>query len=69
MSGVVTIAQEGRFQLTDEEGVSHLFTLSPHMWAEPDDLEALQREQAHVRVSYKPTHNQIGYLATRLDRL
>ncbi|MDR7035903.1 MULTISPECIES: hypothetical protein [Methylobacterium] len=67
--GVVTIAQESRFQLTDGEGVSHLFVLSPHMLAEGDDLEGLQREQARIRVTYEAARNILGYLAQRIERI
>ncbi|MER2265949.1 hypothetical protein [Methylobacterium oxalidis] len=69
MRGVVTIAQESRFQLTDEKGVSHLFLLSPHALAEDDDLEPLQREQARVRVTYEPARNILGYRARRIERI
>jgi len=67
--GVVTIAQESRFQLTDEEGVSHLFVLSPHMLPECDDLEPLQREQAKVRVTFESARNILGYLAQRIEQI
>jgi hypothetical protein len=67
MIGTVTIVQEGRFQMTDEAGVSHLFLLSPSAAAETDQLAALQRCQAKVRVLYRPTKNLIGHTATRID--
>jgi hypothetical protein len=69
LRGIVTIAQESRFQLTDEAGVSHLFVLGPHGLAEPDDLERLQREQARVRVTYAAARNIIGYRAQRIERI
>ncbi|MGY2049819.1 hypothetical protein [Methylobacterium sp. JK268] len=69
MQGVVIIAQESRFQLVDEEGIAHLFVLSPTMRAEPDDLARLQAEQARVRVSYDRTRNLIAHRALRLDRV
>ncbi len=63
MTGVVTIVQEGRFQMTDDNGVSHLFLLSPHAAAEPMQLNALQQRQARVSVRYTPAPNLIGNLA------
>ncbi|AWN43021.1 hypothetical protein [Methylobacterium durans] len=66
--GIVTIAQESRFQLTDAQGVSHLFVLSPHALAEGDDLEPLQREQARVRVHFEAARNILGYRAERIER-
>ncbi len=69
MEGIVTIVQEGRFCLTDQDGVSHQFELSYRAAAEPDQLPPLQQEQARVRVSYEPGENVIGFIATRIDRL
>ena len=36
MDGIVTIVQEGRFQLTDDAGVSHLCILDRNAAAESD---------------------------------
>lgn len=63
MDGIVTIVQESRFQLTDEQGVSHLFVLGHDTLAEPDQLEPLQRQQARVRVRYSEPRNIIGLVA------
>jgi hypothetical protein len=67
MTGVVTIVQESRFQMTDDEGVSHLFMLAPNASAEPSDLAALQRDQARVRVRFSPARNVIGNMAYSVD--
>jgi hypothetical protein len=63
MTGVVTIVQEGRFQMTDDRGVSHLFVLSSSAAAETEQLAALQRRQARVLVRYRPASNLIGNTA------
>ncbi len=63
MTGMVTIVQETRFQLTDERGVSHLFLLGHHSMAEPDQLVPLQHAQARVRVRYIQPRNIIGMVA------
>ncbi len=63
MEGVVTLAQESRFQLTDDEGVSHLFVLGHDAAAEPDQLAPLSRGQARVRVRYTRPDNLIGLVA------
>lgn len=63
MEGVVTMAQESRFQLTDDRGVSHLFILGHDAAAEPDQLAPLSRQQARVRVHYTRPENVIGLLA------
>ncbi len=66
MTGIVTIVQEGRFQLTDDAGVSHFFLLSPHAAAEPAQLTALQQRQARISVRYTPAANLIGNVAHRI---
>ncbi len=66
MDGVVTIVQEGRFQMTDDAGVSHLFILSPSAAAETEQLAGLQRRQARVRVRYRRARNVIGHTATAI---
>ena len=63
MEGLVTIVQESRFQLTDLNGISHLFLLGHAASAEPDQLAPLQRSQAHVRVRYVQPRNIIGLIA------
>lgn len=66
MSGIVTIVQEGRFQMMDDNGVYHLFLLSPNAAAETAQLAALQNRQARVRVRYKPAANLIGNTASAI---
>ena len=63
MTGVVTIVQESRFQMTGDDGVSHLFLLSPNAAAEASQLTALQHRQARIRVRYTPAANLIGNVA------
>ncbi len=67
MNGVVTIVQEGRFQMTDDDGVSHLFILRSTAAAETEQLARLQNRQARVRVRYKPARNIIGHVATAIQ--
>ncbi len=69
MDGIVTIVQEGRFQLTDLDGVSHLFLLSYGASLEPEELNPLQRDQARIRVRYRPGENVIGFVAEQISRL
>ena len=67
MTGVVTIVQEGRFQLLDEKGVSHHFVLSSHAPAETEQLPPLARRQAKVRVKYEPAAGIIALKAQRIE--
>ena len=67
MTGVVTIVQESRFQLTDDAGVGHLFTVGHACGTEPGQLTLLQRHQSRVRVIYKPARNTIGNVAQSIE--
>lgn len=69
MEGVVTIVQEGRFQVLDHAGVAHSFVLSWSAPLEPEQLAPLQRDQARVRVDYEPADDIIGLRALRVTRL
>jgi hypothetical protein len=69
MDGVVTIVQEGRFQLTDEAGVSHHFVLGAHALAETEQLAPLARAQARVRVKYRQAKGIIAFQADRIELL
>ncbi len=67
MTGTVTIVQESRFQLTDDAGVGHLFTVGHACGTEPGQLANLQRHQSRIRVTYKPAPNTIGNIATSIS--
>jgi hypothetical protein len=69
MRGVITIVQEGRFQLTDLAGVSHLFILGHAAAVETSQLAPLARQQARVEVRYQPARNIIGHIATAITCL
>ena len=69
MEGVVTMAQESRFQLTDDRGVSHLFILGHGAAAEPDQLAPLSRQQARVQVHYTRPEYIIGLVAQSISTI
>ncbi len=64
--GVVTIVQEGRFQMIDDAGTAHLFVLGHAAAAEPAQLAPLQRRQARLRVTYLDGGGIIGRVASRI---
>lgn len=66
MAGVVTIVQEGRFQMTDDSGASHLFILSHGAAAETDQLVALQNQQTRVTVRYHQAAGVLGFSAASI---
>jgi hypothetical protein len=66
VEGIVTIVQEGRFQLIDDNGVAHLFLLGYGAAVEPEQLPPLQHAQTRVRVSYRPAPDLIGHRAVRI---
>ncbi len=69
IEGIVTIVQEGRFQLLDRAGVCHMFLLSYKAAIEPEQLPPLQHEQARVCVEYEAGQDIIGLLARGITRL
>jgi hypothetical protein len=69
IEGRVIFAQESRFLLVDRGGVAHHFVLSHAAGADPEQLPALQRVQARVRVGYKPAGDLIAHAAMRITLL
>ena len=67
MTGTVLIVQEGRIHIIDDEGAGHLFVLSPYAGAETEQLQALQRRQARVRVTYVQPPNIVGLVVKRIE--
>ncbi len=65
--GTVVIAQEGRFQLLDRDGVGHHFVLHHGSAVEPDQLPSLLHRR--VRVSYREAEHIIGHAAVHIDLL
>ena len=63
IDGIVTIVQESRFQIVDDEGVAHLIILGHDSMAEPEQLQALAAHQTRVRVRYSEPRNVIGLVA------
>jgi hypothetical protein len=63
MTGLITIAQEGRFKMEPENGQPMLFVLSPSANIEPQDLGDLQRAQARLTVRYEDSANLIAGIA------
>ena len=52
VNGIITLAQEGRFQLVCDEGIARLFMLAHDAPLEPQDLPPLARAGARVTVRY-----------------
>ncbi|MBV9378807.1 MAG: hypothetical protein JO320_27775 [Alphaproteobacteria bacterium] len=56
VEGVITLIQEGRFELVTDGGRVMHFMLAHGSSVEPQDLPPLQQERRRVRVEYtKPT--------------
>ncbi|MDX7950215.1 hypothetical protein P7D22_03355 [Lichenihabitans sp. Uapishka_5] len=67
MEGTITIVQESRFQMTDDRGASHLFSLSPHAAADPSQLAPLAAQQSRIRVKFREGDNIIGAIAQSIS--
>ena len=62
-NGVITLVQEHRFQLVDEQGGHALFILAHDAPLEWQDLERLQLAGRQVRVSHAPAPGRIAAIA------
>ena len=69
MDGIITLAQEGRFQITDSIGVSHQAVLSPRAKLEPDQLVGLVRSGARVRIGFETTSEVISVVVRSVRML
>ena len=67
MSGIITVAQEGRFRLIGDDGHPMQFVLSHDAEVEPQDLGPLQKAQARVTVHYDPSESLIAGIVHRID--
>ena len=67
MTGRVTIVQEGRFHLVDDDGAGHLFILGAHAAAETSQLRPLAERQARVTVTYRDVARVIGMVARKIE--
>jgi hypothetical protein len=65
--GIITVAQEGRFRLMTRDGRSHVYLLAPDCAVEAQDLPALARRQAQVRVTYEQTDTLTAGVAHALE--
>lgn len=60
MTGTVTLAQEGRFQVRTDGGRSMLFLLASNAPLEPQDLPILAERAARVSVHYSAPEELIA---------
>lgn len=63
ISGVITVVQEDRFQLVDDQGVWRLFLLAHDAPVEAQDLPPLQASQARVTVRFEPAESLLSDIA------
>ena len=69
VQGIVTIVQEGRFQLLDDSGVAHHFLLSHRAAAGTGAIARTAAGPGSVRVWYQRAPDLIGHVAARIDLL
>lgn len=60
VTGVITVAQENRFQLAVDGGGTRLFVLSHRASIDPSQLAALRSAQARVAVAFRPLEGMIA---------
>lgn len=66
-TGIVVLAQETRFRLVDPMGRAQTFLLAHDAPIEPEDLQDLQRRQAHVTVWFTQPHDLVAKVAHELQ--
>ena len=67
MTGIITVAQEGRFRLVGDDGRPMQFVLAHDAAVEPQDLGPLQKAQARVTVHYDDSRSLIAGIVHRID--
>jgi hypothetical protein len=67
ISGIITLVQEERFQLLSDDGVTQLFVTLHDAPVEIDDLQALERNNIPVTVSYTRAEGLIAWAAHDVD--
>ncbi|HEX2830590.1 MAG TPA: hypothetical protein VHP37_29905 [Burkholderiales bacterium] len=63
LEGAITLVQERRFQLVDERGIAHPFTLAADASFDPSELPALARSGQRVRVEYTDDGEALSHVA------
>ena len=63
LEGAITLVQERRFQLVDDRGVAHPFTLAADASFDPAELPALARSGRRVRVNYSDDGEALSHVA------
>jgi hypothetical protein len=66
MIGQISIVQEGRFWLNDNNGVAHHFTLAYNAHVPDPGLHNLQKEGRHILVTYTETKSSITGIVHRI---
>jgi hypothetical protein len=61
--GRVSLVQESRFQLVEDDGRSTLFVLSHAAAIEPQDLPALQRDSSRIAVRCDAAPGKVAQVA------
>jgi hypothetical protein len=67
VQGKLSLVQEQRFQLIDENGVAHLFIVAPGVSLKPSDLRTILHLQQRVRVKYEESPPLIAHVATSIE--
>ncbi len=66
MTGVVTVVQEERFQLSDGAHNNRVFVLAPDASVEPGPLQELRRSARRVTVQYDDIPDAATHVARRV---
>lgn len=67
MTGIVTLVQEGRFQMCGDDGGTRLFVLAHGAPLEPQDLPPLLSGGVRVTVHYEDAADLVAAIAHGID--
>lgn len=68
-TGIVTVAQENRFQLALDGGGTRIFVVAHNAAIEPDQLAGLQQRQSRVVVTFRRAERLIADEARTITEL
>lgn len=67
VTGVMTLVQERRFQLADDEGRSHLFVLAQEAPLDEPQLQRCADGRTRIRVRYRDAPHLLACLALSIE--
>jgi hypothetical protein len=68
LAGALTLVQERRFRVVDDDGRCHLFLLAPDASVEPELLKELAATSERVSIEYREARELSAHVASAIYR-